>query len=147
MVKHTQTIRRLLPTNCLSVFDHFVGLALKGLIRLWCYILFAVACRYYPYHYSPYISDVANFEITELHFDMAQPFRPFEQLLAVLPAASRKLLPSAFQVRIVYCSINLFCASFHIYLVLLIVTSEVFIFYYEEEKDVENVNAIFSCIS
>ena len=33
MVKHTQTIRRNLPTNCLSVFDHFVGLALKGLIR------------------------------------------------------------------------------------------------------------------
>ena len=32
MVKHTQTIRRLLPTNCLSVFDHCVGLALKGLI-------------------------------------------------------------------------------------------------------------------
>ena len=31
MVKHTQTSRRLLPTNCLSVFDHFVGLALKGL--------------------------------------------------------------------------------------------------------------------
>ena len=31
MVKHTQTIRRKLPTNCLSVFDHFVGLALKGL--------------------------------------------------------------------------------------------------------------------
>ena len=28
MVKHTQTIRRLLPTNCLSVFDHFVGLEL-----------------------------------------------------------------------------------------------------------------------
>ena len=31
MVKHTQAIRRLLPTNCLIVFDHFVGLALKGL--------------------------------------------------------------------------------------------------------------------
>ena len=31
MVKHIQTIRRLLPKNCLSVFDHFVGLALKGL--------------------------------------------------------------------------------------------------------------------
>ena len=31
MVKHTQTIRCKLPTNCLSVFDHFVGLALKGL--------------------------------------------------------------------------------------------------------------------
>ena len=31
MVKNTQTIRRLSPTNCLRVFDHFVGLALKGL--------------------------------------------------------------------------------------------------------------------
>ena len=31
MVKHTQVICRLMPTNCLSVFDHFVGLALKGL--------------------------------------------------------------------------------------------------------------------
>ena len=31
MVKHTQTIRRQQPTNCLSVFDHFVGLALTGL--------------------------------------------------------------------------------------------------------------------
>ena len=30
MVKHTQTIRRQEPTNCLSVFDFFVGLALKG---------------------------------------------------------------------------------------------------------------------
>ena len=32
MVKHTQTICRLLPTNCLSVFNHFVSLALKGLM-------------------------------------------------------------------------------------------------------------------
>ena len=31
MVKHTQKIRRKKPTNCLSVFDHFVGLVLKGL--------------------------------------------------------------------------------------------------------------------
>ena len=32
MVKHTQTIRWPLPTNCLSVFDHFVMLVLKVLI-------------------------------------------------------------------------------------------------------------------
>ena len=31
LFKHTQTICRLLSTNCLSVIDHFVGLALKGL--------------------------------------------------------------------------------------------------------------------
>ena len=35
MVKHTHTIRRQKPTNCLSLFDHFVELALKGLIPLW----------------------------------------------------------------------------------------------------------------
>ena len=29
MVKHTQTIRRWKPTNCLSMPDHFTGLALK----------------------------------------------------------------------------------------------------------------------
>ena len=31
MAKHTQTIRRQQATNCLSVFDHFVELALKEL--------------------------------------------------------------------------------------------------------------------
>ena len=31
MVKHTKKFVDKLPTNCLIVFDHFVGLALKGL--------------------------------------------------------------------------------------------------------------------
>ena len=31
MIKHSQETRRQKPTNCLSVFDHFVGLPLKGL--------------------------------------------------------------------------------------------------------------------
>ena len=33
IVKHTHTIRRQEPTNCLSVFDHFVGLALEVLTK------------------------------------------------------------------------------------------------------------------
>ena len=37
MVKHPQRIRWLLPTNCLSVFDHFVRLALKRLSSLFWY--------------------------------------------------------------------------------------------------------------
>ena len=36
MAKHTQIINRQTPTNCLSVFDHFVVLALKGLGNLCC---------------------------------------------------------------------------------------------------------------
>ena len=33
MVKHIQKICRQQLTNCLSVFDHFVGFELKGLIK------------------------------------------------------------------------------------------------------------------
>ena len=32
MVKHTQAIHRLLPTNCLSMFDTFVGFTFKELL-------------------------------------------------------------------------------------------------------------------
>ena len=35
MVEHTQNIRRLLLTSCLSVFDHFWGCVLKGLTTEW----------------------------------------------------------------------------------------------------------------
>ena len=34
MAKHTQTIRRQIADDCLSVFGHFVNLALKGLNRI-----------------------------------------------------------------------------------------------------------------
>ena len=47
MVKESQTIRRLLPTNCLSVFDHFMGLALKGLRNSSIGISFK---EYFPIH-------------------------------------------------------------------------------------------------
>ena len=40
MVKHTQTIHRMLPTNRLSVFDHFVGLAVKELTHFWPVFIF-----------------------------------------------------------------------------------------------------------
>ena len=36
MVKHTQTVCRQEPTNCLSVFNHFVGLTLKRLSEFIC---------------------------------------------------------------------------------------------------------------
>ena len=31
MIKDIQAVRQLLPTNCLSMFDLFLGLVLKGL--------------------------------------------------------------------------------------------------------------------
>ncbi|RXM36848.1 5'-3' exoribonuclease 1 [Acipenser ruthenus] len=52
---------------------------------------------YYPYHYAPYLSDIRNFSKMKLLFDMGKPFLPFEQLLGVLPAASKDLLPKGYQ--------------------------------------------------
>ncbi|PSN30434.1 5'-3' exoribonuclease 1, partial [Blattella germanica] len=53
---------------------------------------------FYPHHYAPYISDICKFsDDLELNFDLGTPFLPFEQLLAVLPAASKKLLPEPYQ--------------------------------------------------
>ncbi|KAI0214136.1 5'-3' exoribonuclease 1 [Lamellibrachia satsuma] len=52
---------------------------------------------FYPQHYAPYLSDVKNFSDMRMEFDKATPFMPFEQLMAVLPAASKNLLPLPFQ--------------------------------------------------
>lgn len=50
---------------------------------------------YYPHHYAPYVSDIRNFANLELKFDLGKPFLPYEQLLGVLPAGSKALLPAA----------------------------------------------------
>ena len=44
MVKHTQTIRQNMRMNCLSVFDHFVGVsfAVKSSISKVCNVIFKV---------------------------------------------------------------------------------------------------------
>lgn len=52
---------------------------------------------YYPHHYSPYISDIKDFQNLDMTFDLGKPFLPFQQLMAILPSASKKLVPSAYQ--------------------------------------------------
>lgn len=53
---------------------------------------------FYPYHYAPKISDLKNIDRFQDHdFTLGQPFKPYEQLMGVLPSLSRKLLPVAYQ--------------------------------------------------
>lgn len=52
---------------------------------------------YYPYHYAPFISDIVNFKEVDMRFEMGEPFKPFDQLLSVLPAASCSLLPRVYR--------------------------------------------------
>ncbi|KAH9883382.1 exoribonuclease 1 [Xylariomycetidae sp. FL2044] len=51
---------------------------------------------FYGYHYSPMISDVMKGLNADLDFKLGQPFRPFEQLMGVLPDRSKKIVPHVY---------------------------------------------------
>ena len=53
---------------------------------------------YYPFHYAPFASDLRNIERFSKDcstFDLAEPFKPVEQLMAVLPNDSSHAIPKA----------------------------------------------------
>jgi hypothetical protein len=47
------------------------------------------------------ILDVRKGLRADMLFDLGQPFKPFEQLMGVLPSRSRKLLPEAYRVSVI----------------------------------------------
>ncbi|KAI9870345.1 MAG: hypothetical protein M1823_008770, partial [Watsoniomyces obsoletus] len=48
---------------------------------------------FYQYHYSPMISDVKKGLGADMNFLLGQPFRPYQQLMGVLPDRSKKIVP------------------------------------------------------
>jgi len=51
---------------------------------------------YYPYHYAPFAKDFVGLSEMKIIFEKGRISRPFEQLMSVLPAASRHALPDVF---------------------------------------------------
>jgi 5'-3' exoribonuclease 2 len=51
---------------------------------------------YYPYHYAPFAADFVDLGKMSISFEKGRISRPFEQLMSVLPAASRHSLPEVF---------------------------------------------------
>jgi len=55
---------------------------------------------YYPFHYAPFASDLKNIERFQKDcsaFELHEPFKPVEQLMAVLPEDSAHAIPKASQ--------------------------------------------------
>ncbi|MCJ1352989.1 MAG: hypothetical protein MMC33_002973 [Icmadophila ericetorum] len=51
---------------------------------------------FYGYHYSPMISDVRKGLKANTNFQLGQPFRPYQQLMGVLPDRSKSIVPTAY---------------------------------------------------
>lgn len=52
---------------------------------------------FYDYHYAPKISDLRGIGDFVFNFNLGQPFRPFEQLMGVLPDLSNAIIPDAYR--------------------------------------------------
>ncbi|KAG5645098.1 hypothetical protein DXG03_006912 [Asterophora parasitica] len=52
---------------------------------------------FYNYHYAPRISDLRGVDKMVFNFELGKPFRPYEQLMGVLPVASKDHIPLAYQ--------------------------------------------------
>lgn len=52
---------------------------------------------FYDYHYAPMISDLNNVESMAFEFQLGKPFRPFDQLMGVLPSLSSQHIPEAYR--------------------------------------------------
>ncbi|KAJ9556677.1 hypothetical protein OSB04_011291, partial [Centaurea solstitialis] len=65
-----------------------------------CWVLlyyFSDVPSFFPYHYGPFASDLKGLSSTKPILRKGLPFKPFDQLMAILPPMSSHVLPVAYQ--------------------------------------------------
>jgi len=69
---------------------------ITGMVWIYKYYFYGVPSWewHYPYHFAPFMADLACMARMDVRFNMGKPLRAMEQLLAVLPPHSRALIPS-----------------------------------------------------
>jgi 5'-3' exoribonuclease 1 len=96
--KYYETKLHIKPTDA-AAMKRLRHKYVEGII--WCYhYYYHGVCSwgwFYPFHYAPLVCDLTDLESLDYELSLGQPFTPFEQLLAVLPSLSSRLLPEPFQ--------------------------------------------------